>query len=335
MKALVTGGTGFLGRQLVRELARRGHPVTALVRPAASTAALPADVRVVRGDVTEPETLHAAVAGQEVVFHLAAMVGGRQGGWEAHEAVGVCGTRNVLDAAAAADVPRFVHLSSLVVHGPHPAGELLTERIGYDTDVRPWDHYARQKILSEKLVWTAHERGRVLASTIRPPTVLGPGDPNLVGVIRAIMSSPLGDVARDGCNHMPVVVAEELVAGVADVAATEATIGKAYYLSGRDPITKDTLLGWFREFGLRPLERRAGVGLAVQAVAAAARCTAWLPGASTHRDRLIVRLEAHARRRAQHDCVVDCSRAAADSGWSGSADCRDAIRRTMEWASRS
>lgn len=324
MKALVTGGTGFLGGQLVRELARRGHRVTALVRPASCTAALPADVRMVCGDVTEPDTLPAAVARQDVVFHLAAVVGGRQGGWEVHEAVGVRGTQNVLDAAAAAGVPRFVHLSSLVVHGPHPAGEPVTERTPYDTELRPWEHYARQKVLSEKLVWTAHEQGRVLATTIRPPTVLGPGDPNLPGLIRAVMSSPLSDVARDGGNHMPVVVAEELVAAIADVAATEATVGKAYYLSGRDPVTRDTVLGWFREFGLRPLERRASARVAIRTVAAAAR----LPGAS----RVVARLEAHAHRRAQHDCVIDCARAAADFGWSGSADCRDAVRRTMDWA---
>jgi nucleoside-diphosphate-sugar epimerase len=103
-------------------------------------------------------------------------------------------------------------------------------------------------------------------------------------------------------------------------------VGRAYHLAACEPVTKDRLLGYFWEFGLRPLERSLRARLAIGAVALAAP----LRG----RRQAVVRLEAYARRRAQHDCVLDCSRAAADLGWRGAADVRDAVRRTMEYHCR-
>ncbi len=136
------------------------------------------------------------------------------------------------------------------------------------------------------------------------------------------MTSPLGALARDGRSRMPVVVADEPVPAIARAACADRAIGRAYHLAGATPVTKDTLLGWFREAGLRPFERRPPARLAI-AAAALVRLPPPRP--------LLARLEGHARRRAQHDCVLDCSAAAADLGWLGAADVRDAVRHTMEW----
>jgi nucleoside-diphosphate-sugar epimerase len=322
MRALVTGATGFLGGRLVRELIGRGHEVAALVRPGSDATAVPTGAELVRGDVTDAASLAPAMAGRDVVFHLAAVVGRNPGGREHHRDVGLAGTEHVIRAAAAAGARRFVHLSSMVVHGRHPGGRPVSEDAPYDDRVEEWNHYAWQKIVSERAVWRAHEEGAILATTVRPPTVLGPGDPNLAGAMLAIMGSPLGVLARDGAHRMPVVVADELVPAIAGIAGADATIGRAYHLASTTPVTKDTLLGWFREAGLRPRERRQPVRAAM---AAAALVRPPLPGAA------IARLEAHAHRRAQHDCVLDCSAAAADLGWRGMADVRDAVRRTMDW----
>jgi nucleoside-diphosphate-sugar epimerase len=322
LRALVTGASGFIGARLVRELVAGGHDVSGLVRPTSDVAALPPEVAVVRGDVTDPSSVEAAVAGHDVVFHLAAVVGRDPGGREHHSDVGVRGTEQVIRAAAAGGARRFVHLSSAVVHGAHPGRVVVDEDAPYDERVEPWNHYAWQKIVSEQAVWRAHGAGAIHATVVRPPTVIGPGDPNLVGTMRAVLSSPLGRLASDWDNHMPVVVADELVPAIAELACSDRAVGRAYHLAGGTPLTKRAVLGYFQEFGLRPLERSRQANLAVAALALARPL---LPGAA------VARLEAHARRRAQHDCVLDCSRAAADVGWRGAADVRDAVRRTMEW----
>ncbi|MDZ7849801.1 MAG: NAD(P)H-binding protein [Halodesulfurarchaeum sp.] len=100
MNVLVTGGTGFVGTHLCRELDSRGHAVTALSR-SADGGDLPGSVEVVVGDVTDPDTLAEPMAGQDVVVNLVALAPLFQpkGGDEMHERVHLRGTRNVVAAA--------------------------------------------------------------------------------------------------------------------------------------------------------------------------------------------------------------------------------------------
>ena len=328
---MVTGASGFIGRHLVGELIRRGYEVTALARARTDVSSLGRDVRLARGDVTDPDSLRRSFHGHDTVFHLAAVVGRNPGDWENHQRVGVTGTANVLAAAADAEVSRFVHLSSAAVHKARAPLCFVNEDSPLDDEPEPWNDYVRQKVLSERLVWAAHHAGTVNATAIRPPTALGPGDANLAGVIQAIMSSPLGQVAQDGGNRVPVVVVEELARGIADAAASVAA-GKVYYLAGTEQISKDRLLGHFRACGLGPLPRGAQQRVGIGAVVFASRILGLVgPFGRGPSRRLVSRLEERSRRRAQHDCVIDCSLASADLGWQGAADYGDAIERAMEW----
>jgi uncharacterized protein YbjT (DUF2867 family) len=110
---LVTGATGFIGPRIIHALRQRDRPVRALVRRpddrmAATLAAW--GVELVRGDMTEPESLGRAVEGAEVVVHLVAI---RQGPREQFKRVMEEGTRNLVAAAKAAGVRRFVLMSAL------------------------------------------------------------------------------------------------------------------------------------------------------------------------------------------------------------------------------
>ena len=104
----VTGGTGFVGGHVVRELRGRGLPVRCLVRNASKGPA--ADVELVEGDVTDPESLRRGIAGCDTVIHLVAI---RQGSEEQFRRIMVEGTRSLLAAAGEAGVGRFVHMSAL------------------------------------------------------------------------------------------------------------------------------------------------------------------------------------------------------------------------------
>lgn len=197
-RALVTGANGFLGAAVVRALLAEGASVRAFVRAGSDRRNLAAlDVEVATGDLTEPASLRAAVDGCAAVFHVAA----DYRLWVADAApmyrANVDGSVHVLEAAAAAGVPRMVYTSSVAVLGINadrtPADEdtpvALEQMIG---------HYKRSKFLAEQAV---RARARALAYplvTVNPSTPIGPGD---------IKPTPTGRVLLDAAaGRMPAFV---------------------------------------------------------------------------------------------------------------------------------
>jgi uncharacterized protein YbjT (DUF2867 family) len=111
MTVLVTGAAGFVGRHAVRALVERGVSVRALVRSVSGATLLDdAECELARGDVTDPASLAEAIAGADAVVHLVAIIHGRPAEFER---VIEGGTRNVVEAARAAGVRRFVQMSAL------------------------------------------------------------------------------------------------------------------------------------------------------------------------------------------------------------------------------
>ena len=126
MKVLITGATGLLGGHLLQELQQRGEQIRALVLPTENAEKLLAQgVEVVRGDVTDADTLAPAVKDIELIFHLAGMMGVNRPLAD-YRLVNVTGSENLYRAAQAAGVRRFVHTSSHTVYGLG-YGRFLTE----------------------------------------------------------------------------------------------------------------------------------------------------------------------------------------------------------------
>jgi nucleoside-diphosphate-sugar epimerase len=173
MKILVTGGTGFTGKALVRRLLDLGHAVVALdYKEGLKTAELREwGAEVVLGSVTDEEAVRRAMAGAEVVHHLAAAFREMNVPDSHYWRVNVQGTRNVLEAALGQGVRKFIYCSTCGVHGniDHPPG-------GEDAPIQPADYYQRTKYEAEPLVREFHRQG--LPSVIlRPAAIYGPGDP--------------------------------------------------------------------------------------------------------------------------------------------------------------
>src|SRR4051794_12172674 len=119
MRTLVTGSTGYLGVELVRRLHGLGREVRALARSRSSAARLDdTGAEIVLGDVTEPDSLPAALEGVQHVFHLAGVVGHRASDEPRLHAVNVDGSAALLDAATRAGVERVVYVSSVAAMGP-------------------------------------------------------------------------------------------------------------------------------------------------------------------------------------------------------------------------
>src|SRR3954468_7611458 len=173
MRILVTGGTGFTGKALVRRLLDLGHEVVALdSKEGLRTAELREwGAEVVLGSVTDEAVVRRAMDGAEVVHHLAAAFREMNVPDSHYWRVNVQGTRNVLAAALDQGVRKLIYCSTCGVHGniDHPPGD-------EDAPIQPADYYQRSKFEAEPLVREFHRRG-LPSGILRPAAIYGPGDP--------------------------------------------------------------------------------------------------------------------------------------------------------------
>ena len=187
-KVLVTGATGFLGRHLVSELARRGYRVRALVRQAPSVretsdSAGSSDgssdgAEPAQGNVLDRASLDAAMKGMSGVFHCAGLVSRKPEDAEKLHELHVTGTKNVLEAAKAAGVSRVVVAStSGTVAVSDDPDHVATEDDAAPIGILQRFPYYRSKLFAEQAALAASEPGFDVIS-VNPSLLLGPGDVN-------------------------------------------------------------------------------------------------------------------------------------------------------------
>ncbi len=179
MKAVVTGGTGFIGGKLVEALVRKGYEVRCLVRETSDTRKLKElGVELFMGDLGDTEALEKLPDGADIVFHLAALVSD-WGPRESFFRYNVDATRTLLDASASSGVKRFIHMSSSTViwksdfwniHNLVDVDETYPYRECYN------DSYNASKAEAEKLVLGYNKAGEFETVVIRPSNVWGAGD---------------------------------------------------------------------------------------------------------------------------------------------------------------
>jgi nucleoside-diphosphate-sugar epimerase len=235
MRALVTGGGGFLGGAVVRLLRQRGREVRSFTR-----SAYPwldeFGVEQCLGDLADPAAVEKAVAGTDVVYHVAAKAG-VWGRYADFYATNVTGTENVLAACKRHGVRRLVYTSTPSV--VHTGGDLegADESVPYPKHFEAY--YPETKARAERAVLAAN--GAELATVaLRPHLIWGPGDPHLVprllarareGKLRRIGSRPVKvDVTYiDNAADAHVLAGEKLAVGAA-------CAGKAYFISNGEPV---------------------------------------------------------------------------------------------------
>ena len=229
MRVLVSGATGFTGGHLARSLARRGIAVRGLVRPASrarADALVEAGIDVVPGDLTHEASLGPACDGVETVYHIAATfrTAGQQDA--TYRAVNAQGTRALLDAAQRAGVTRFVHCSTVGVHGHverPPANE--------DAPLAPGDIYQKTKLEGEQLARAAGCSGSMEVVVVRPAGIYGPGDTRFLKMFRGIAKRRFPMLgAGTVCYHLTYI--DDLVEGFRLCGESPTAAGRTYILAG-------------------------------------------------------------------------------------------------------
>jgi NADH dehydrogenase len=218
-KILVTGGTGFVGPKIVHALRAEERPVRALVRDPRRGATLEAwGCELVRGDMTDAESLRHAVEGCDAVVHLVAIIAGRP---SAFERLMIQGTRDLVAAAREAGVGRFVLMSALGT----------SER---SKDLVP---YYRAKWAMEQAV-----SGSGIDSTIfRPSFVFGRDGGILPMFVRQARYLPVIPIAGDGNRRLQPIWVEDVAQFFARSLSTPEAVGRTFDLGGPDTPTWNEL----------------------------------------------------------------------------------------------
>ena len=230
-RALVTGGTGFVGSNIALRLVERRWDVRILNRQGSTQELLEGGpFEFVSGDVLEPETLPPAMQGIDVVFHAAGVVDYWNQGVERMYQVNVEGTRNVMEAALRAGIERVVHISSTAAMGIHP-DEIVDET--YTFNVKPERFvYGHSKYLAEEIVFESIKQG-LQAVIVNPTTVIGPRDIRKVSsgmVIEVVKHCVPPLIPPGGVNIVPICDAAQ---GTIE-AAIKGCVGERYILGGEN-----------------------------------------------------------------------------------------------------
>jgi dihydroflavonol-4-reductase len=255
-KVLVTGGTGFLGAYIVKELMQQGYAVRAIHRQGAIPLFLPSDVREnvewLRCDIRDPLGLEDAMTGVDAVIHAAAKISFSAKERRELWSINIEGTANVVNAALERNIRRFLYVSSVAALGRTGRSEEVTEEKSWEKS--PYNtNYAISKFHGEMEVWRGIGEG-LPAVIVNPSTILGFGDWNNTSC--AIFRSVYNEFPwyPEGINGFVDVL--DAARAIVRLLGSEIT-GERYILNGDNWSWRQLFETMAREFGKKPPTRVA------------------------------------------------------------------------------
>jgi len=243
----VTGATGFVGRAVVHALRADGLKVRCLVRRGSERDLRGMEaIERVEGDVLARQTLDEGISGCDAVVHLVGIIREHPGSHVTFEEIHVDGTLNVLAAATAAGVRRYLHMSAL------------------GTSVSARSRYHQTKWLAEEAV-----RASALAWTIfRPSVIYGKGD-GLVSLLAGMVEKlPVVPVIGEGRQKVQPVPVEQVAEGFRRAVARAETVKQTYEVGGPDAVSMVDLIDAIGKALGRPRVRKVHLPLGVMRIAA-------------------------------------------------------------------
>jgi dihydroflavonol-4-reductase len=252
MRVFLTGGTGFVGGAVARQLVNAGHSVRALVRHGSNTRQLEGlPIEQVEGDLLDVGSLERGVQGCDWVFHVAALYTFWGHPWENFYQTNVEGTRRVLQAATDAGISRVVHTSSIATLGLNDDRSPANENTPVSIDDMI-GHYKRSKFMAEQVACEFARQGLPVV-IVNPSAPVGVGDhkPTQTGkVIVDFLNGRMPAYVDTGLNLVDV---EDVALGHL-LAAEKGRIGECYILGGEN-LTLKQVLDDLAEISGRPAVR--------------------------------------------------------------------------------
>jgi len=269
-RLLVTGASGFIGRNLVIDLVSRGFGVRVLTRDM-NRCGYSTDIETCIGDLTDPESLSGIAEGIHGVVHCA----GSLGRWNTDEAelheVNVQGSTNLLEQFSGKRLHRFVHLSAGGVTGP--VGAVQADETYC---CKPVTAYEKSKYAGEQEVLRVGKQLGLPIIVVRPTFVYGPGDDHKLGLYKSIAEGRFAFVGDGKSVNTPVYISD-LIQGIC-LAVEKGSCGQIYIIGGEKPVTKEDLvyaiadalgvtrprariprwIAWYASIGVELLGRRVG-----------------------------------------------------------------------------
>ncbi len=221
MRVFLTGGTGFVGSEILQQLLKAGHTVRALVR-SGSEGKLPIEknLEVRLGDATEPQSLEGMLEGCEAVIHLIGIIREFPGKGVTFRKLHFEATRNLVEAAREQGVKRYLQMSANGVRRDAESNYHKTKWQGEET------------VRGSDLDWTI----------FRPSLIFGPGDEFVNMLADLVGKAPIVPVIGDGQYRMAPVAVEDVAAAFVAALGKPETVGETYHLCGPQSFTYDEVL---------------------------------------------------------------------------------------------
>jgi nucleoside-diphosphate-sugar epimerase len=260
MTVLVTGAAGLLGSHVTSLLITRGPRPRALIRPGDDASWLArAGADVFTADISDRAAIAPALAGVDCVIHCAA----RTGPWgpaPEYDRTNVRGLETIVRAAMAVDVRRFVHVSSITVHGNNVRGE-ADENSPLRSEPNP---YSRSKVAGERLLQRMIRDEGARVTIVRPGWIYGPGDTASFARIARMIEQGRMLVIGSGDNHLPLIYVRDAAEGALLAGAAGPAEGRSYLLVNDEPVTQRDFIGAVAaRLGAPVPTRRIPYGMAV------------------------------------------------------------------------
>jgi nucleoside-diphosphate-sugar epimerase len=319
-RVLITGASGFIGGRLAERLAREeGACVRGLVRVAGAMDESPLQhAEITIGDITDADAMHRAAEGCDVVVHCAAMQGAR-GQLSDFRRVNVDGTLNLLRAARDGNVARFIHISTINVHGfPPPPNANADSPLSFSGDF-----YSVSKAEGERTAWQFARENKLPLVVVRPACTYGPRSNawTLQPLRRVRRGAPVLIGNGDGiCNavYMDNLIDLIVLAMKKDAAVWQAFIGA----EGRGVTWREFYGAYARMAGVTRLHSMPR--LVALAIATVSEAAARLNGRASFVSRASVEFYSH-------HVVFDISKAQKLLGYAPRVSFEEGMRRTEEW----